>query len=181
MFGTAIARQWDGVGSDYALGLTTDDPGTARLVWHPNNGGGGSHSFGNFHAGDGITGSGTVVGDGVWRHIAVTFAGSDHKVYLDGNLEIDVTAGGSFFNSSARGLSVGKWVDTVNNSGYCGMDGDIDFFSTYNHALTQAEVTALSNAGADLTGAAVPEPSAVALLFGLLGIGCRYRGRRSGQ
>lgn len=178
IFGTAMARQWDGAASDFALGLTSADPNTARLVWHPNNSGGGSHAFGNFQAGDGIAGSGTVVGDGVWRHVAVTFDGNDHKVYLDGNLEIDATVGGSFFNSATRGLSVGKWVDTLSNNGYSGMDGDIDFFSTYNHALTQVEITTLFNAGADLSGAAVPEPSAFAFLFGMFGVGCGFRRKR---
>jgi len=70
--------QVDGIGNvashQTILALSDPDPAIARITWSP------------YGANIAITGN-TVVGDGVWHHVAVTFRSGEHRLYVDGGLE----------------------------------------------------------------------------------------------
>lgn len=60
-YGSVLARQKDAVFSNNVISLSADDPGMAAVTWRSS--GAGTPA---------ITGT-TLVGDGTWRHVAVTF------------------------------------------------------------------------------------------------------------
>jgi hypothetical protein len=70
-YGHVTARQFDGLFSNDVVGLSTSNPATARITWQP-----------YYAAGVVITGS-TIVGDGQWRHVAITFSSGSHMLYVD--------------------------------------------------------------------------------------------------
>lgn len=97
-FGPVLARQWNGVESNNVIALTTSDPSTAVVTWRP------------YTIGSPALTSATVIGDGVWRHIAITFTSGDHRMYVDGVLEDTSTTTGSMFNNSGMPLTIGAWI-----------------------------------------------------------------------
>jgi hypothetical protein len=97
--------QVDGMGTvafhQTILALSNPDPAIARITWSP---------YGTNIA---ITGS-TVVGEGVWHHVAVTFRSGEHRLYVDGVLEGFSDAAGTLdakgffltwlYNAQSKGL-----------------------------------------------------------------------------
>jgi len=88
---------------------------------------------------DDVTTATTSWSAGAWYHIAVTFDGSDFKVYLNSALENSVNHPG--MHVVATGLSVGS--DEGAKAFGCTID-DVRF---YNHALSSAAVQALLQGG----------------------------------
>jgi hypothetical protein len=137
--GNVVARQFNEVFSNNIVGLSTTNPATARVTWQPYDAG--------FPA---IIGS-TVVGDGQWRHVAITFSSGSHRLYIDGVLDGSSSAFGTISNTPGIPLTIGAW--TGHGHGYS--TSVIDDFKVFNSVLTQAEIQALintpptANAGAD--------------------------------
>jgi hypothetical protein len=137
-FGQVLARQSNGVFSNDVIGLSGSNPATARIIWQP------------YSTGIAITGS-TIVGDGRWRQIAITFSSGSHKLYVDGVLDGSSFTVGQISNVPTLPLTIGAW--TGDGNGYS--TSVIDDFKVFNRVLSQAEITQLINtpptafAGAD--------------------------------
>ncbi len=148
-FGNVLGRQRDNGFSNNILGLSTENPATARVTWQP---------YDAFNP-VALTG-GTSVGDGVWRHVAVTFSSGSHTLYIDGNIDGLSSASGSIRNDPSVPLTLGAWVGHGNTYS----TATVDDLRIYNHVLSPSEI------------AAIPEPSTALLLgLGLIGMAARRR------
>ena len=154
--GDVLARQNNGIWSSNIIGLSGNDPNNARVTWQANDAGPPD-----------ITGT-TTVGDGVWRHIAVTYSPTEHILYVDGQSEGPMPAAGALSSDANVVLAIGAWIG--DGAGYStSVVDDVKIFDT---VLTPAEIQSLS--------VVVPEPSSILLAsLGLLGLlGCGRRRRR---
>jgi hypothetical protein len=127
-FGHVLGRQGNGVFSNNMVGLSTNNPATARVIWQP---------YGTAFA---ITGS-TIVGNGQWHHVAISFSSGSHRLYVDGVLDGSSSTVGSIRNSATTPLTIGAWI----GDGSSFSTSVIDDFRLYNRVLTQAEVIAIFN------------------------------------
>ena len=75
---------------------------------------------------------------GVWKHIAITFDGSELKAYIDGTL---ISTQAASFNLTGTALTVAQSHVAENY-----FNGEVDEFRIYNSALTAAEVSTLAGA-----------------------------------
>ena len=75
---------------------------------------------------------------GVWKHLAITFDGSQLKGYIDGTL---VGSQAASFNLTGTALTVAQ-----SHVGEQYFNGEVDEFRVYNNALTAAEVSTLAGA-----------------------------------
>ena len=127
--------------------------------------------------GDNLLGGGSFT-DGTWRHVAVVYdaaaAGVDHTIYIDGTAAVS--------RSSDKGINVAaeNFRIGVNNGVAEPWLGLLDDVAVFDEALTPQQLATI--AGGDFSqfgvGAAVPEPSAIALLgFGFVGFSLRRRKR----
>ncbi|MCH7920070.1 MAG: hypothetical protein IIC50_19035 [Planctomycetes bacterium] len=101
---------------------------------------------------------------GTWYHLAVTWNGTDFKVYVNGTQEgPDVTHSGSHMSNT--GLHIGQ-----NASSSDRFDGQLDDLRIYSYALSPSEVTALTQvlsfeefteakAGTDTTSITIDTPA----------------------
>ena len=135
-YGNVLARQSNTVFSNNIIGLDSAAPASARLTWQP------------YGAGPPeITGS-TPVGDGVWRHVAVTFQSGQQRLYLDGVLEGTSSTAGTMSNDPGTPLAIGAW--TGDGAGYS--TSSIDDVAVYDHVLDPAQVFALAQQSATPQG-----------------------------
>lgn len=75
----------------------------------------------------------------VWKHIVMTYSGSQVLYYIDGQLDYTTNFSQTFISSTKR-------IGSRNGSGY--FHGAIDDLRAYNRVLTAPEVVATYNAGA---------------------------------
>jgi len=138
-FGHVTSRQNNGIFSNHIIGLDTNDPALSGVIWKVDQAGGSPD----------ITGA-TAVGDGTWRHVAVTYTGGSHFLYLDGSQDGSATTTVVIGDNISTVFSIGAW------------DGDGAGFSTsliddvrvYNRILSASEVSSLAN-GNQYTGSGV--------------------------
>ncbi|SHK12782.1 PEP-CTERM protein-sorting domain-containing protein [Rubritalea squalenifaciens DSM 18772] len=123
-----------------------------------------------------FVGSYTGFAEGEWDHhvLVITESGDDifGEYYLNGSSQgvtLDTGAAASFDFSTLH------FGDSRSGSGERDWDGMIDEVAIYDRAITSDEVNELYNLG--LTGQAIPEPSAMALLC-LAGLGVMCQRRR---
>jgi hypothetical protein len=88
--------------------------------------------------GSGWTDTGISLGSATWKHIVVTYDGTNIRLYVNGTLS---------YTSGAVTVSLTGTVLFGNNGGGEGWNGYIDEAGFWSRAITQAEVTTLYNAG----------------------------------
>lgn len=96
-FGAILSRQGDGLFSDNIIALNNANPALAKVVWRQS--GGPTPVL--------ITGT-TNAGNGVWRHVAVTFSPTGSVLYLDGRVQ-NTGLGKSLNANTSVPLSIGAW------------------------------------------------------------------------
>jgi hypothetical protein len=81
--------------------------------------------------------------DNKWHQVAQTYDGTNARVYVDGNLEINdnTTFSGNLRNTSNNQINIGRW----RGSGIF-QDGNVSSFRVYNRALTAQEIQQNFNA-----------------------------------
>lgn len=102
-FGAVIARQWDSTSSQQILSLNAADPANAVVIWKPYGG----------NSGDIKLTSSTPVGNGVWRHVVVTYRDRRHSLYIDGVLEDTTIFAEGLITDEDSGLmpmTIGAWT-----------------------------------------------------------------------
>tara|TARA_B100001123_G_scaffold365829_1_gene425074 strand:+ start:558 stop:1334 length:777 start_codon:yes stop_codon:yes gene_type:complete len=112
-----------------------------------------------FHIGDGTywsiknTESCSAILDGDWHHVLITINGADQKIYVDGSLDAEWTAGEagstgttmSYFQYGEVGtedIHIGSW-----GGNYWWTDGKIDEVALFNSVLSTSDITAIYNSG----------------------------------
>lgn len=130
-YGCVIGRQKDAAFSNQTIGLNGSDPATAVIRWVP-----------YLYNQSAVTGS-TAVGNGVWRHVVVTYSSGSHRLYLDGVQNGTGVTAGDISDDSSIVLSLGGWID----AGECYFKGSLDDVRVYNRILSAEEVTRLYTAG----------------------------------
>jgi len=91
--------------------------------------------------------------DGLWHHLAWTRNGSNYFLYVDGQLNNNMNAGTNYDLSNGQPLIMGT------NSCAPGIQvytGAVDEFDLWNRALTDVEIAAIYQAGANHIGKATP-------------------------
>lgn len=123
-----------------------------------------------------LTTSSTSYEDGAWHHVALINDGTGTKLYID-KVEVALS---STINSSDWFSAIGApntmtlgYEQRVN--GTFPLNGSLDDFAVFDHALTTTELNNVYSFGAE--NYAVPEPSAMALL-GLAALLMSTRRRR---
>ncbi|MBN1909175.1 MAG: LamG domain-containing protein [Pirellulales bacterium] len=109
-----------------------------------------------------------AVNEGDWRHIAVVFeAGSRMAIYIDGQLDAELTTGvPTACASTTYPFGLGNLGQGSSTDAYC-YNGMLDDVRVYSGALTQAQIAAI-----------IPEPTSLVLIIGgLVGLFI-WRGRR---
>ena len=159
-YGAVTGRQNNGefgptLFSERIISLTTADPATGKIAWHP-------FDFGGFSVS-----SPNPPGNGVWTHVAITVSGTtSHSLYIDGSLAASGTSTTqTFFTNPSAPLTIGAWLP--NGASYS--TASVDDFRIYNTALSDSEVAAVY---------AIPEPSTYAALAGLGALGLAVLRRR---
>ena len=115
-----------------------------RFILHRISGGKLSTILGHGTATDVSITGGTTLSTGVWYHTALTYDGTDAKLYINGSSDATpVTASGALsFNGETT--YIGRYDDS-SGSGY--FSGVIDEVGIWNRALSSNEITALYNSG----------------------------------
>jgi hypothetical protein len=109
------------------LRLDGADPASAHFKWSP----------GPMESVPGsVTGS-VVVGDGVWRHVAVTVSGTTHTLYVDGAVDSSATISNSLTGAYLYHYMGSKQIPSESAS-Y--LNGDLGTFQFYTSALTPTEI-----------------------------------------
>ena len=86
----------------------------------------------------------TVVTAGTFYHVAAVKTSSTIKIYVDGMPDGTTTPLGTFIDSNAANLLIGKTASTVAPAF---LDGQVDEVEIYNRALTDAEIYSIYKAG----------------------------------
>ena len=124
--GAVSVRQSAGNFTEDVIQLNGTNPATAKAVFHLDN------------ANTVITGN-TSVGDGVWRHVAVTFQPGSQKLYVDGRLDGSASdAAVTAHNYAAVPFTIGALYDGSAVSAYS--KASVDDVRFYTRALTDYEV-----------------------------------------
>ncbi len=124
--GAVVARQRDTFFTNQMISLNGSNPATAVVLWAP--------YVWNTYA---ITGS-TAVGDGKWRHIAITYTSGSHSLYVDGILDGTGNTGGGITDYDVV-LSLGAWIGDGNSYSR----SQIDDVRIYNRILSADEIANL--------------------------------------
>jgi len=100
----------------------------------------------------------TVLPTNEWVHVALTYDGTEARIYVNGQLDVSMDVSGELTESNNE-LRIGRGEP----SGY--FVGMIDDVRLYNHALTESELlSAMEGSGAEYPFACGPEPADGALL-----------------
>lgn len=131
-YGHVLGRQSNGIFSNNLIGLGGSDPATAQVTWAP---------YGTVPV---VTGA-TAVGNGVWRHVAVTFQSGQQRLYLDGVLQGTAATTGSMNNNSAIPLAIGAWI--ADGTSYS--TSSIDDVAIFNQVLPIDDIRYMASRGVD--------------------------------
>ena len=149
-FGNVTARQGNGLFSNQIIGLNNADPDQARVAVQL------------YSAGPPTLVGNTVVGNGDWHHVALTYTSGQQQLYIDGDLNATSFATGTITNNGGIPLTIGAW--TGDGAGYS--TSTINDFRVYDAVLSESQIEAL-----------IPEPASLGLI-GLAGVGLLARRRR---
>jgi len=91
----------------------------------------------------------SVIPTDVFTHVAATYDGSTAKIYVNGVLESSLSASGTSLAKSNAPVIIGGGGAgcRASNGGQIEFDGLIDEVEIFNRALTEAEISAIVNAG----------------------------------
>ena len=132
--GYMMNRQSNGFFSKQSLGLTGNNPAMAQIEWRP------------YRAMTAVNGT-TNVGDGIWRHIVITYAYGNHHGYMDGHEEFfseAISQGQTTMDAdSSIPLTIGAWIGDGGSYCTCSVD-DVRIYSTI---LTEGQILTLFRGG----------------------------------
>lgn len=128
---------WRGSGLNYVI--TSQKSNVGYRMWHS----GGIINCNIRDAATSVTDTSTstaLVGE--WFHGCCTYKDDDLKIYFNGVLEKEVTAGGSIGSiNGGADVFIGNWADDTTS----GMNGSIDEVMLYNRTLTESEILQIYN------------------------------------
>ena len=134
-------------------GSNTDDNFSLQVY---NNVGAGAPSSLSLNASRSLSGSNlnaprTKVTDGDWHHVSVTYENGTGKLYVDGNLEDQVTSTSyTNFNPNVNLVIGGYYSDACTQDGH--YEGDIDDVRIYDRALSASDIQLLILDATDTDG-----------------------------
>ncbi len=129
--GNVLARQSNGIFSNNVIGLNSTNPNAGGLTWQP------------YNAGGPVITGGTPVGDGTFRHVAVTFSNGHHALYLDGALQGTAATAGTMNASASVPLAIGAWIG--DGGGFS--TSVVDDVAVFNRELAISDIQALAGGG----------------------------------
>ena len=124
-FGPVTARQSDAIFSNQVLALDNTNPATAHVTWRP------------YGAGGIAITSSSIIGDDVWRHVAVTYSSGSHMLYINGLLVGTSATTGTIANNAAMPLTLGAWVISGIPKAF---KGEMDEVRVWNTARTATQI-----------------------------------------
>ena len=98
-----------------------------------------------------------AIGPDTWHHVCSTWDGSNVRIYVDGNLELEQARTGAL-TPTGRALRIGH---RIGSSHY--FTGIIDDVAVFDHALTEAEIRGIMEGIRSPELAADPQPDDAAL------------------
>jgi len=103
-----------------------------------------------------VSGASSTSLDTNWHHVAITYDGSNARIYIDGSLDSTIakTANAPSSSNSTYSLKIGATADITSFA-----DVSLDELAIFNRVLTADEISALYNGG---TGVAVNDSSILA-------------------
>jgi len=122
-FGHVLSRQKDFGFSNQVIGLSTNNPATAKITWLP-------YAVGNV-----VTGN-TTIGNNEWVHIAISYQSGDHKIYVNGLLDATSILTGDIGDDITQMLSIGSW--SGGGAGYA--KAQIDEIRIWNTIRSQSDI-----------------------------------------
>jgi hypothetical protein len=125
-YGAVLGRQSNGAFTNQIIFLDSANPATAHI------------KFAAYTNNANITGS-TVVGDGTWRHVVVTYQSGSLLIYVDGVQDGSDSSTGTIANDAAIPLTIGGWI----GDGGSYSSSVMDEVRIYNRILTPSEVKQL--------------------------------------
>jgi len=127
VYGAVTGRQYDSNWSNHIIGLDSADPDSGHVIT-------------NLYQWDTpvVTGA-TVVGNNIWRHVAVTYQSGNQVLYIDGKQDDTGNTVGTINDFSSIPLTIGAWID----SGDSYLFGNIDDIRVYNRILSATEIKKL--------------------------------------
>jgi len=155
-----VAHSSDFDSSDYSVSMWVkvipDSSDTTGLIWKaPNTGFSRQMSFSVESSNDSSrfnmgmsTGStlynlqSTTTVNNTWQHVVAIQEGRVGKIYVNGDLEATLTANADLITNTEK-LTFGRVTSASSSGRY--LEGQMDSVRVYNRALTQSEVTSLSN------------------------------------
>ena len=123
IYGAIMGRQNDNIGNNQVLGLNTNNPNTAKIIWNP-----------YLYTNTVLTSTSSPMLN-TWVHIAIVYSSGDHKMYINGNLEATSSETGVIANNTVP-LTLGAWID----DGVSYSNSYIDEFRVWNTIRTDAEI-----------------------------------------
>ena len=92
----------------------------------------------------------STITDNKWHHLAITFNGSSHKLYLDSSLKTTSSTFSAFNFNQSTDFVIGGYHSDSCGFGRTTMKGLIDDLRIYNRALSPLEIKALYNQNSDI-------------------------------
>jgi Concanavalin A-like lectin/glucanases superfamily len=105
-------------------------------------------SFGGSTANENSMGTKTRLPTGIWKHLAVTGSGGDHRLYIDGFPAASITAGPRVPPKEMEPMGTRSWLGRSHFEAPLGSDprlnGTLDDFRIYNRVLSPGEIADLA-------------------------------------